>query len=339
MNPLLQQLAGGAISTGLGMALGSWNDQRQLKQQGKLLEQQQQFNELASEAQARRQFEMWQKTGPMGMIKELRGAGLNPGLIYGMGGAGGQTPGAGQAATNANGAPIGGREIEAALGMSLPLALTKAQIENIKADTKQKEAATVKTTGVDTTKVQSEIDNLAQETDNKRLSWNLMNADLGLKALETKLKSETLETGIETAKTELNKLQEELTSSMVKANVDVKTQQAVIDEAFARAAKTWAETALAKSNITVNEEQKKLIMQQVDHLMHDTALGYGQNKIETLKAATELYKAEINAAKIPMESMEKILGSIIDMVILRKILTPKEQQLPPPNWKKGSAQK
>ena len=38
----------------------------------------------------------------------------------------------------------------------------------------------------------SEIDNLAQETDNKRLSWNLMNADLGLKALETKLKRETV---------------------------------------------------------------------------------------------------------------------------------------------------
>ena len=130
-----------------------------------------------------------------------------------------------------------------------------------------------------------------------------MNAELGLKHLETRLRSETLETGIETAKKELLELQEELTSATAKAKVDNATTDALINEAFGRAAKVWAEKALAESNISVNEEQKKLIMQQVDHLMNDTALAYGKNKQEAMRVAIELYKAQIGAAAIPMENM------------------------------------
>ena len=323
------QAAGSAIDAGIGMILGNYNDRRQLKQQDKLTQQQLAAQKDMLDYSKEKDFEMWQRTNYKAQMAELAKAGLNPALLYGMKGGGGVTTGGGSPAIAGGKAPEGGHEIQDLMGMgmqrtqiALQAKMTEAQVENIKADTAQKQAETTKTTGVDTAKTQSEIDKLAQETDNERLKYDLMNVDLGLKHLEQRLGNETIDQAIETAKVKLQQLQSHLRQDLVNAHVAEATQTQVINEVTARVAKTWAEAALAKSNITVNEEQKKLIMQQVDHLMNDTALAYGKNKQEALKVAIDLYKAQIGAAAIPMENMTKILEGVIDILILRKLVTP-----------------
>lgn len=139
---LAQQGAQGAVGAILGLGLGNINDKRQLKQQQKLQDMQIQGQNLLGAADMERQLKMWKDTNFSAQMAEIEKAGLSPGLIYGMGGAGGATTGQSAHSVGSGDAPKGGGE---AMGMALmtgQMGLLRAQKENIEADTKQKEAAT-----------------------------------------------------------------------------------------------------------------------------------------------------------------------------------------------------
>lgn len=128
------------------------------------------------------QYDMWKKTNYGAQMQELKGAGLNPGLIYGMSGGGATTTGGGGGSA-AMAAPINSKAMEG-VGMGIQLELMKAQKENIEADTANKQASAEKTAGVDTGKVIAETDNLMQGLDNlredyeiKRLQQTMMNIE------------------------------------------------------------------------------------------------------------------------------------------------------------------
>ena len=105
------QIAGNAVNGILGIALGGWADKRQQKQQRAL-------DQIAFEQHQRmttynmsKQLEMWEKTGYGATKEQMKKAGINPGLLYGMGGAGGATTAADTGGPSGQGAPVGGGEI------------------------------------------------------------------------------------------------------------------------------------------------------------------------------------------------------------------------------------
>lgn len=154
------QAATTAMNTGLGLLLEGHNDRRQLRQQGKLGEQQLQFNQRALDYSNEKQLEMWEKTNYKAQKEQMKKAGLNPALLYGMGGGGGATTGGGSVAGVSGGnAPSGGGEIMGLMGMRAQMQLLNAQKENIEADTEQKRATTEKTSGVDTDLARANVDN------------------------------------------------------------------------------------------------------------------------------------------------------------------------------------
>lgn len=126
----------------MGLALGGINDERQIRQQEKLQAMQIEGQKEMTEYQRQKQLQMWKDTNYAAQMGELKKAGLNPGLIYGMGGGGGSTTGGGAASGPSGGnAPTGGGEAQAMAGMGLQMGLLKAQKENIEADTANKKAA------------------------------------------------------------------------------------------------------------------------------------------------------------------------------------------------------
>ncbi|AXH73778.1 MAG: DNA pilot protein [Microviridae sp.] len=136
-----EQAAGAATSVvgaGLGMALNKWNQNQQLKQEGRLQQQAMQGQMAMTDYNTAKQLEMWKQTGAVGQMEQLKKAGLNPGLIYGMGGAGGQSAGItpGQI-SQGHAAPPGG-EVGMGIERMLQASLMKAQIDNINADTANK---------------------------------------------------------------------------------------------------------------------------------------------------------------------------------------------------------
>lgn len=133
---------GDTISAGLGMALGKWEDERQVSQQKKLSKQQMQNNKEMTLFNNRQQLQMWKDTNYGAQRKEMEKAGLNVGLMYGMGGGGGAS--ANISTGNVAGATASGSkgEVGQAMQLGLQKQLQEAQIKNIEADTVKKGAET-----------------------------------------------------------------------------------------------------------------------------------------------------------------------------------------------------
>jgi len=156
--------AGAAIDTGLGLLLERHNDRRQLKQQDALNKQQLQMDYAKMDAQQRLGLEMWNKTNIGAQKEHIEKAGMNPAMMYAMGGAGGSATtagGSGGGSVSASKAPAGGGEI---LGMQM----MQAQRQLIEAQTKKTEVETSKIGGVDTAKVETEIQSLTQGIQNQK---------------------------------------------------------------------------------------------------------------------------------------------------------------------------
>lgn len=153
--PLAETLIGQTVGLGMGMALGAYNDDRQIKQQGRLLRQQQEYDIQQMDYQQKLQYDMWKRTGYKGQKEQMIAAGLNPGLMYGMGGGGGQTTGTASASVNAEGAPRGGGEI---MGL-LQMRTQEAQIKLMEAQAKKTDVEATKIGGVDTANVTADTEN------------------------------------------------------------------------------------------------------------------------------------------------------------------------------------
>lgn len=167
-------VVGQAASTTLGTAMGLiWakkNDQRQLAQQKKLNDLQMVSDKEMLDYQKMKELEMWNATSYGAQMANIKEAGLNPAMLYGMGGGGGQSTGGSSAHVGAASAPGGGNEIAQALGMGLQMkaqtALLQAQKENIEADTElKKEQAPATRAGAEGTNLDNALKSLLRGVD------------------------------------------------------------------------------------------------------------------------------------------------------------------------------
>lgn len=142
-------IAGGV----LGLVNQKSQDKRQIKQTKELTKIAQEANKEQAKYTSDLQYDMWNKTNAEAQVEHYEKAGLNPALMYGMGGGGGVTTGSASAgsvgtAQAANSAQTGANEL--GMGMMLTqMANIQAQTEKTKAETENLEAGTEKT-GVDT---------------------------------------------------------------------------------------------------------------------------------------------------------------------------------------------
>lgn len=146
--------ANNIVGQAMGLALEGHEDKRQLKQQGKLQKLQIQGSKELTDYNMMKQLEMWKNTSYPAQIELMKEAGLNPGLMYGMGGGGGQTTGSANGNVSGAAAPSG-TGTAGEMGMQLmQMRLMRAQEENINADTEKKKA---------------EVPNVQADTENKIL--------------------------------------------------------------------------------------------------------------------------------------------------------------------------
>lgn len=118
-----------------------------------------------------KQLQMWKDTNYNAQKEQLKMAGLNPGLIYGMSGGGATTTGSGSGSVTGANAPTGGREVQDIIGMGIQSALLKAQKENIEANTAKTKAETENvpltgrqtTAGTELTQLQSKLAKIEAE--------------------------------------------------------------------------------------------------------------------------------------------------------------------------------
>lgn len=237
----------------IGQAFADINARRANKywnmQADKLFEQ----NEQSANNAMARQIELYNTLqSPQALVQQYKEAGLNPYIMNGGKGPGGNVATAPQGGAG-NGASFTNMQ-GAQNPMDMQTELRKAQVQNIQADTNLKKEQTGKT-----------------QWEKEFAKWN---ADI--QELEAKFKEQNFNTNTYILLASLYKLKNEADSAGVRAEIDEATKETVIREATARVAMIEWQTELHKLNANLTEAQILETAQKIENLIKQGELTEAQ---------------------------------------------------------------
>lgn len=233
MGPLAtlgMQAAGQATGAAMGILAGSINDGRQYKQQKRLQELQIQGQQRMMDYSMQKQLQMWKDTSYPAQVEMMNKAGINPALMYGMGGGGGTT--AGSPSGNVTGATATQNpgELAQMMGMGMQLQLLQAQKKVLETQADKNTAEANATKGVDTAlknqsiaESQQRVENLMQGLDNMKQDYEVKRLEIAMKNMENFEKQATQSDRLSYIKTEARTAIENLKSVAAEANIDTAT--------------------------------------------------------------------------------------------------------------------
>lgn len=315
---LAQETAGGVIGTGMGLLLEKHNDRRQIEQEKKLQQMQIAGQKEMGEFNLQQQMKLWEQTNYGPQMEQLKKAGLNPGLIYGMSGGGGQTAAAQPGNVGRGDSPKGGGETLAAAGMGIQMAMQKAQIDNLNANTEKTKVEAEKTAGVDTDKTKSEIASLTQGVENQKAVAELTKVQTKLAALDQLIIEGTLSERMDRVVWESLKVHEELETVNRNNYINKATQNAQIDivrttaiGAILRNALTRAETGNIQQDTRNKEIGVRLTKQQISNMAQQIQIGWAELSEEQKR--TKVMQT-LGDQKLEMQGVSEIINAVTDII-------------------------
>ncbi len=250
--------AGGGLIGGLTSGiLGMIGARQQFNQQKQLMGLQAQYNEQAAQANQQRAKELWDYTSYENQRKHMEAAGLNPALMYGMGGAaGGTTAGAGAAGGSGLGqAPAYGQILQNATGMGLQAAMLQSDIKLKESEAKKNDAQSGEALAT--------IDGIIQSIAESKDRQGLIKADTKLKMADTDLAK---------ANTELSKANTALSDASLgdvfstiaqknAATIEIKERTRGV-AATSDVAERTVENLVKKSLVDIQEAYSRILVNQ-----------------------------------------------------------------------------
>lgn len=239
---------GTGVKAGLGVfgMLGSnTNQKRQYGQSKRLMGLQNQYQRGLNQQGHDLQMDMWNKTNYGAQMRHMKEAGLNPGLMYGMGGGGGTTTGSQGGGSQS----MGGVEQQKNMGIEGAMAI--AQMELLKAQTNKTNAERDSLLG-DTKESNARIGNITADTNVKLQNINESVERIALIRKNTELKNE-----------EISKVRQEIktlvsTELLNKAKEDLTDAQANSVAEMVEVA--WAQTGINQQNADANMSNAEQII-------------------------------------------------------------------------------
>lgn len=261
------------FGAGLNAAMSAGAANEQWGNQLKLMEIQNRYNEQMAKNNQQRNKDLWDYTNYENQKKHMKAAGLNPALIYGIGGGGGvSASGAqGQGVTQPT-----DRSVEMGLkqqGLGLQLASIASQVELNKSQAEKNKAEAEKISGVDTRVQEATIDNLIAQTSNEKVKKGLILGQIRVADAEeelkrnmadwTKDKADETQWNIKSLQKGIDKLVEEINGMKLDNELKERTINNKVKESALTLQNLMAEILLKGSQKKVNEEQAKAIPQQI----------------------------------------------------------------------------
>jgi len=317
LGALGMQAAGGAIGTIFGLA-NNWMQQganaANIKRQVEAQKQLTDYN-------FKKQLEMWEATGYEAQKKQIEKAGLNPGILYGGSGAGGQTSNIAQGTVGMGAAPSAGGENIQVMGMMAQIALVDAQRK----------------------KIEAEIKDLEGSAKNRPKIGENLDADTALKKANTRLQNISANIADDTYYEAVGKIieearitHEELNQWVRTNHIGRETQDTTIAQYRANLAKTNAEIIVAQAQAKGINMNTAYVQKQVDtfyeKLASELRVSANQGRMATVaERNAAVNEAAQNADKNFKEQLIELgqweiftnsAGKIIQMITPMKGKTP-----------------
>lgn len=283
------EAASEAAGSAMGLIAGGIQQKRNFKYNKKMLAEQTKANKEMADYQQRLQLGMWEKTGYGGQMEQLKKAGLNPALLYGQGGGGGQSIGAGvgnvSSPNMSMSVPSG--DMANALKTAAEIELVKAQKDNVQADTDRK-------TGVDKDKVVAETNSIIQGINNQKAQERLTKAEAGIKEVQL----EVDQWGVEQYKAMINVSLWRAKNAWEKEVTEKTITQETADDAITimeqQAIGSKLENELIKGKTALTLQQVKESKEQINKWAQEVAQGWKKLDIESQNSLINYLNYEVN---------------------------------------------
>lgn len=272
-SPWMQAAAGAATSAiGIGInRLGANYDRKQqMKTQEQLIAQQMAAEKEMMDYQQLKELEMWEKTGYGAQVRQMKEAGLNSALMYGMRGGGGQTTGHGGSPSIAGGVAQHVNTTGMGIQNGIQMALMMSQKKVLDTQAEKNQAEADKTKGIDTEMAGMATEKLFQEKENLRQTHTLLQLEGTMRNIENFEKQATqhnrmdyIEYQTKTALRELNIVANEnkISDATLQDKINIIKQEAI--GAALKNVLTQSQTANVNSDTWLNTYRAKGIYNNI----------------------------------------------------------------------------
>lgn len=292
------QAAGGVVGQILGLATAGINDRRQIRQQQKLQDMQIRGQQQMLDYSKAKDLEMWRETSYPAQVEMLKKAGLNPGLMYGMGGGGGTTTGGSGPGVSGAQAPSGGGEIMGMMSAGMQAQMMAAQTDLMKANADKARADAENARGVIREQGEATIDQLKANTKNTEAQTMILDIQKDIQNIEYNIKRSTRMDVIGQIKDNARKTFGEMKSAVAKGwlddttyNTNVKIiEQSLTNMIVQKRLMEMQQKGIA-SNIEVNDATIKKITQDIINGMAEVDIKRGLLFNDTWRTGSNLSNA------------------------------------------------
>lgn len=239
--------------------------------------------------------QQWKDTNYSAQVEEMKKAGVNPGLLYGMSGGGGTTANAGSGGSAQGGnAPAPQQPKNMDIAGLMQLELLKAQKENIEASTDKTKAETINQP-LQGENVKADTEVKIQNVNNAKAQEELTRIQTENASLEAQLKSGTLNSNIELVKKQNQEMDKKIENMGYLNQVDKATVQAKINLAKLENTQKAMQNGLLEAQRQNTIQLTKASKEQIDQKWTEIKQNWDKLSIEQRKNKIEQFKAEFKA--------------------------------------------
>lgn len=305
----------GAVNTGIGMIAGHQAERRNYRNNRNLMGLQNEYQRGLNEQGHELQMDMWNKTNYGAQVGHMKDAGLNPALMYGGAGQGGQSGSQGGGSASMGSSSQGKQ-------MGMENMLVGAQINSLNAKAKSDNANADATSGYQGDESRSRRDLNITLSNNNMATLDLIKANTKFKGVETDIKEIEKSMTLEQLTENIAKTRAEWMKLNTDKDLTLANMNNIVRLTAAQSWKTINENRLIDSKVDLTNEQVNKVAAEIDVMFGNLNVNVGRlsneeaktmliKKQQQLEVVLTGMKIDDNQKRAIVQSMTQILTSLI----------------------------
>lgn len=305
----MNEYLGMGIGAAANLLTNAFGQNQQLRQQEKLMGMQIKGAKEMADYNRELQMKTWHDTNYSAQVGEMNKAGINPGLLYGMGGGGGTTTGSPGGAMPTTATAEGPSTLSKGM---MEMSLLTSQKKLLDAQAAKAEAEANKTKGVDTEKATTEIQNLTQGIENAKAIQQLTKAQTFMQQLDNQFQYKTFDDRQKFIEFNTDKALQQVLQAENETFISNKTIQEKISIIQQAAIEAQLKNLNLNKDIQVKDAELKQIAQKINESIANVYQGW--EKLNQTERQTRVQEFQANF-KAEHPGLLEVLGKNSNRVI------------------------